>query len=294
MVAASKMRNAQVAVENSRGVVEPFVRLFGDFPAYDPTRTVTVAVTSDRGLCGGLNSSITKYTRSLLKMYTGSAGSASAGGEGGGSSSGGPVQQTLVTIGDKGRSQLSRVEPDMLALSFADTYKTRVTFAQASVLAEEVLKASAWAPAAAAGGGGAGGAAPAPTPDAVRVLFNKFGSAISFKPTVATVLSPAAVERQMTTETGSKLDAYELEAAGEKNDALQDLVELQLAATLFNAMLENNCSEHGSRMSAMENSTKSAGEMLGALTLKYNRDRQATITTELIEIIAGASALMDE
>jgi F-type H+-transporting ATPase subunit gamma len=302
MVAASKMRNAQVAVENSRGVVEPFVRLFGDFPAYDPTRTVTVAVTSDRGLCGGLNSSITKYTRALLKMYTGSAGSAGAGGGEGApaSSAGGGVQQTVVTIGDKGRSQLSRVEPELLALSFADTYKTRVTFAQASVLAEEVLKASAWAPgagggAAAAGGGGApaAGGAAAPPPDAVRVLFNKFGSAISFKPTVATILSPAAVERQMTTDTGSKLDAYELEAAGEKADALQDLVELQLAATLFNAMLENNCSEHGSRMSAMENSTKSAGEMLGALTLKYNRDRQATITTELIEIIAGASALMD-
>jgi F-type H+-transporting ATPase subunit gamma len=299
MVAASKMRNAQVAVENSRGVVEPFVRLFGDFPAYDPTRTVTVAVTSDRGLCGGLNSSITKYTRSLLKMYSGSAGSATAAAvEGGSAAAGGPVQQTLVTIGDKGRSQISRLEPDMLALSFADTYKTRVTFAQASVLAEEVLKASAWAPGSAVAGSGgaaaASGATPLPPPDAVRVLFNKFGSAISFKPTVATVLSPAAVERQMTTETGSKLDAYELEAAGEKADALQDLVELQLAATLFNAMLENNCSEHGSRMSAMENSSKSAGDILGALTLKYNRDRQATITTELIEIIAGASALMDE
>jgi len=63
--------------------------------------------------------------------------------------------------------------------------------------------------------------------------------------------------------------------------------------TLHNALLENNCSEHASRMSAMENSTKSAGEMLNKLTLSYNRKRQSTITTELIEIIAGASALMD-
>jgi len=299
MVAASKMRNALVAVENSRGCVEPFVRLFGDFPAYDPSRTVTVAVTSDRGLCGGLNSSITKYARALLRMYSGSAGSPSADAGGPAVPAGGGVQQTVVTIGDKGRSQLSRLEPELLALSIADTYKTRVTFAQASVLAEQVLKASAWtAPAGAAAGSGAGGAAGPSSgggapPDAVRVLFNKFGSAISFKPTVATILSAAAIEKQMATESGSRLDAYELEAAGEKADALQDLVELQLAATLFNAMLENNCSEHGSRMSAMENSTKSAGEMLGALTLKYNRDRQSTITTELIEIIAGASALMD-
>lgn len=70
-------------------------------------------------------------------------------------------------------------------------------------------------------------------------------------------------------------------------------VPLAMPQTLYNAMLENNCSEHASRMSAMENSTKSAGEMLGKLTLSYNRKRQASITTELIEIIAGASALVD-
>ena len=64
--------------------------------------------------------------------------------------------------------------------------------------------------------------------------------------------------------------------------------------TLYNAMLENNCSEHASRMSAMENSTKSAGDILNRLTLKYNRDRQANITTSLVEIISGAAALVDE
>jgi F-type H+-transporting ATPase subunit gamma len=67
----------------------------------------------------------------------------------------------------------------------------------------------------------------------------------------------------------------------------------KLLQTLYNAMLENNCSEHASRMSAMENSTKSAGEILQRLTLQYNRDRQASITNELIEIISGAAALTD-
>lgn len=102
-----------------------------------------------------------------------------------------------------------------------------------------------------------------------------------------------AVERQLNEPSGHRLDVYEVESTHERADLLRDLAEFQLGATLFNAMLENNCSEHASRMSAMENSTKSAGEMLGALTLTYNRKRQASITTELIEIIAGASALMD-
>jgi F-type H+-transporting ATPase subunit gamma len=111
---------------------------------------------------------------------------------------------------------------------------------------------------------------------------------------IATVLSSSGIERQMTGETGSKLDVYDLEVPAERDDALRDLAEFQLAATLYNAMLENNCSEHASRMSAMENSTKSAGEMLESLTLKYNRDRQANITTSLVEIISGAAALVDE
>eukprot|EP00775_Hariotina_reticulata_P011495 gene11495-11638_t len=215
MVAASKMRNAQLAVENSRGMVNPFVRLFGDYPAIDPPKSVTVAVTSDKGLCGGLNSNITKYTKALLQMYKGSS---EASGD------------SIITIGDKGRAQLQRVAPDKIKISIADTYKDKVTFSQASLIAEEVLRQHG---------------------DAVRVLFNKFHSAISFRPTLSTVLNA------------------DLEVANERADALQDLSEFQLAV----------------------NSSKSAGEILGRLTLQYNRDRQATITNELIEIISGAAAL---
>eukprot|EP00882_Tetradesmus_deserticola_P001339 GHRQ01001449.1.p1 GENE.GHRQ01001449.1~~GHRQ01001449.1.p1 ORF type:complete len:328 (+),score=182.51 GHRQ01001449.1:111-1094(+) len=256
MVAASKMRNAQAAVENSRGMVEPFVRIFGDYPAIDPAKTITVAVTSDKGLCGGLNSNITKYTKALMQMYKGGEGEAD--------------KLSLVTIGDKGRAQLQRVAADKIKLSVQDTYKDKVTFSQASLVAEEVLRE--------------GG-------DAVRVVFNKFHSAISFKPTLATVLNAEALDAQLAGEQGSKLDVYEMEVANERGDALQDLAEFNLAVTLYNAMLENNCSEHASRMSAMENSSKSAGEILERLTLQYNRDRQATITNELIEIISGAAAL---
>eukprot|EP00879_Flechtneria_rotunda_P000681 GHRR01000798.1.p1 GENE.GHRR01000798.1~~GHRR01000798.1.p1 ORF type:complete len:329 (+),score=98.96 GHRR01000798.1:106-1092(+) len=256
MVAASKMRNAQSAVDNSRGMVTPFVKLFGDYPGIDTSKTEIVAITSDKGLCGGLNSNITKYTKALLSMYKGDSSE--------------QRNLSLITIGDKGRAQLQRVAPDKIKVSIADTYKERVTFSQASLVAEEILRQNA---------------------DAVRVLFNKFHSAISFKPTMATVLSAEALDRQLAGEQGSKLDVYELEVANERGEALQDLAEFQLAVTLYNAMLENNCSEHASRMSAMENSSKSAGEILDRLTLQYNRDRQATITNELIEIISGAAAL---
>jgi len=257
MVAASKMRNAQVAVTTSRGIVDPFIRLFGDHPAITAPKMTSVAITSDRGLCGGLNSSIAKYTRALLKMNE-TAGE-------------NVVEQNLVAIGDKGRSQLNRTHEHLFKLSIADTYKVRVTFGQASMIAEELLKTN---------------------PDVVQVLYNKFGSAISFKPTISTVLMPEFMEKQSMEASGSKLDAYEMEASAERNDTLQDLAEFQLASVLYNAMLENNCSEHASRMTAMENSSKNAGEILGRLTVMYNRKRQASITTELIEIIAGASALM--
>ncbi|GAX85440.1 hypothetical protein CEUSTIGMA_g13654.t1 [Chlamydomonas eustigma] len=258
MVAASKMRAAQVAVDNSRGIVDPFYRLFGDYPAVSVNKELTLAITSDKGLCGGLNSSITKHTKTIIKMSAGEEGSAK--------------EQTIVSVGDKGRAQLARAEPHLYKLGFADTYKAKVTFSQASTIAEELLKYN---------------------PDAVRVIFNKFYSAISFKPTISTILTPSALERQLDDPSGNRLDAYEVESTHERSDVLQDLAEFQLAATVYNAMLENNCSESASRMSAMENSTKSAGDMLNKLTLSYNRKRQSTITTELIEIIAGASALMD-
>lgn len=259
MVAASKMRNAQVAVEGSRGICGPFIRLFGEYPDIRVKDSALVAVTSDRGLCGGLNANISKYCKAILKLY-------------GPGPDGSDSKLNLVVIGDKGRSQLSRTNADNIVYTVAEAYKNKVTFAQCSLIAEEILKHN---------------------PEAIRIVFNKFRSAISFKPTVATVLSPEQSGRMMVTEKGNMLDAYELEVPAEKEDMMRDLVEFNLASTLYNALLENNCSEHASRMSAMENSTNNAADMLSRLTLSYNRTRQASITTELIEIIAGASALVD-
>lgn len=106
------------------------------------------------------------------------------------------------------------------------------------------------------------------------MIFNRFQSVIAFKPTVATILSPAAIEKRAEEEGGLAFDSYEVEGP-DRGELLLDLSEFQLAATLYNAMLENATSELGSRMQSMENSTKNAQDMLARLTLFYNRTRQA-------------------
>ena len=178
-------------------------------------------------------------------------------------------EQSLMILGEKGKAQLQRDQADKIVATIADTQKVRLTFPQACSIAEEVLKTEY---------------------DVARIVYNRFVSAIAQKPTIATVMSPDALEKEA--EAGGGLDRYEIEGPG-RAELLQNLAEFNLATSLYTAMLENNCSEQSSRMSAMENSTKNAGEMLGKLTLTYNRTRQASITTELIEIISGATALED-
>ncbi|KAJ6293914.1 hypothetical protein OIU76_022061 [Salix suchowensis] len=147
-----------------------------------------------------------------------------------------------------------------------------LNYTQVSVLADDILKNVEY--------------------DALRIVFNKFQSVVSFIPTMATVLSPEVVERE--TESEGKLgdlDSYEIEGGETKGEILQNLSEFQFSCVLFNAVMENACSEQGARMSAMDSSSRNAGDMLDRLTLTYNRTRQASITTELTEIISGAAAL---
>ncbi|KDD73453.1 ATP synthase [Helicosporidium sp. ATCC 50920] len=265
MVAASKMRVAQVNTTNSRGMVQPMLRLLGDLPSAQGDRNVFVPVSTDRGLCGGINTTVAKFTRGVIKAVDDAPASAPGGGEGGASA--GERENLLFVLGEKGRSQLQRDMRRSIAGTAADTGKVRITFSLASALADEIVGTEY---------------------DVARVIYNRFVSAINYKVTVATILSPNALEREA--EAGGALDAYEIEGP-DRAELLQDLGEFQLASTLFNALMENNCSEQASRMAAMESSTKNAAEMLGKLTLTYNRTRQASITTELIEIISGATAL---
>jgi F-type H+-transporting ATPase subunit gamma len=234
MVAASKMRSAQASTMKARGIAEPFLRLLGDMPNAEGEKNVVIPITTDRGLCGAINTFVAKYVRGTIKAV----------GEG--------KDNHLVIVGEKGRAQLQRDMRKNIYATVADTGKVKITFPVACAVAEEVLKTEF---------------------DVTRIIFNRFISAIKQSPTVATVLSPDALEKEA--EAGSAIDQYEIEGP-DRPEFLHDLAEFHLATTLFTSMLENNCSEQSSRMAAMENSTKNAGEMLGKLTLAYNRTRQAS------------------
>merc|ERR1711970_122447 len=249
MVAAARMRGAQTKVEACRGFVDPSLKLFGDNPMVEG-KTVTIPITSDKGLCGGVNSQVNRVVKAMQECTAPEAETPS-----------------LAIIGDKGRAVLTRTSADEVEYCSTEATKQTITFATAAAIAEDIMKTDY---------------------GASRVVFNRFKSAIAFQPTVATVLSPETIES--STELVEKFDEYELEGP-DRSEFLTDLQEFNLASTIYWGMLENGCSEQASRVQAMENSSKNAEEMLSALTIKYNKTRQAGITTELIEIISGAVAL---
>ncbi|KAL2465093.1 ATP synthase subunit gamma [Abeliophyllum distichum] len=256
MVAASKLRAIQTRAENSRGLWQPFTALLGDTPSVDVKKNVIVTISSDKGLCGGINSTSVKISRALHKL-----------------NSGPDKESKYVVLGEKAKAQLLRDSKKDIELCLTELQKNPLNYTQVSVIADDVLKNVEY--------------------DALRIVFNKFQSVVSFLPTTATVLSPEVVEREAESGGGKlgELDNYEIEGGETKSEVLQNLTEFQFSCVMFNAVLENACSEQGARMSAMDSSSRNAGDMLDRLTLTYNRTRQASITTELIEIISGASAL---
>jgi F-type H+-transporting ATPase subunit gamma len=175
-----------------------------------------------------------------------------------------------VIVGEKGKAQLQRDSKKLISMYFGETRKQSICFTQCSMMADEILKSNEY--------------------DAIQMVYNKFNSVVSFLPTVATLLSLQQLLAGNQEVTG-ELDAYEIEGADTKEEVLQNLGEFQFACMMFNAMLENATCEMGGRMSAMESPTRNASDMLDRLTLTYNRSPQASITTELIEIISGAAAL---
>ncbi|KAL9372539.1 hypothetical protein Peur_034783 [Populus x canadensis] len=255
MVAASKLRLIQTRAENSRGLWQPFTALLGDSPSVDVKKNEIVTVSSDKGLCGGINSTAVKISRAFNKLTLG------------------PEKETkYVILGEKAKAQLIRDSKKNIAICMTELQRNPLNYTQVSVLADDVLKNVEY--------------------DALRIVFNKFQSVVSFLPTMATVLSPEVVEREA--ESGGRLgdlDSYEIEGGETKGEILQNLAEFQFSCVLFNAVMESACSEQGARMSAMDSSSRNAGDMLDRLTLTYNRTRQASITTELTEIISGAAAL---
>lgn len=172
------------------------------------------------------------------------------------------TQVSLVGLGDKSTSGFG-TEVGKVAISFGETSKRNLSFMAVSEIAEQLL---------------------AQKPEAISIAFNKFHSIISMKPTIVDLPGLEA----LTNSTA--LDTYEFEDDG-RLFHVQDFYEYSLATALFGAYTENMASELGSRMTAMDNATRNAGDMLKKLEVYYNRGRQAAITTELTEIISGAAAI---
>ncbi len=270
MVAASKLRRAQDQVEASRPYAERMERILSSLSAslgaqesaprllvgtgLDSTHLVVIA-TAERGLCGGFNSSIARAARLHIRELT---------------SQGKTVK--VLCVGKKGRDILRR-EFGGLILDTVDLGSVRrLSFSDAASISERII-----------------GLYKDEEFDVCTIFFNTFKSVMT-QDVTERQLVPAAI-RVAEGESGEERDSVMPEFEPDEIEILETLVPRNLAVQVYRALLENAASEQGARMTAMDNATRNAGDMIDGLRLNYNRSRQAVITNELIEIISGAEAL---
>jgi F-type H+-transporting ATPase subunit gamma len=215
------------------------------------THHLVVVATSDRGLCGGFNSAVVRAAREEIQTLL-AAGK----------------KVRILTIGRKSRDQLRRLYADKIIHSF-DLSAVKVLNLEVALPISEMINAEF-----------SEGRA-----DIVTLFYSQYRSVVAQIPT-AKRLIPAEVDQAAVTEGGAVYD-YE---PGEQ-EILETLLPRNLTVQILSSLLENNAGFYAAQMSAMDNATRNAGEMINKLNLQYNRKRQAQITTELIEIIAGAEAI---
>jgi len=264
MVAAAKLRRAQDAAEAARPYTERFTAVVAGLAAGQKGADgaprllagtgsdkvhLLVVMTSERGLCGGFNSTIVRLAKARAAELQ---------------AKGHTVK--ILTVGKKGREQLKR--------DWAANMVGHVDLSEVKKLGYDVARRIAADVLARFDAGEF---------DVATIFFNRFQSVISQVPT-ATQVIPAVFEGGGTANA-----QYDYEPSEEA--ILADLLPRNVATQIFAALLENAASEQGARMSAMDNATRNAGDMINRLTIQYNRSRQASITKELIEIISGAEAL---
>jgi F-type H+-transporting ATPase subunit gamma len=272
MVAASRLRRAQEQAEAARPYAERMERVLGSLASRmagmagaprllagtgkDDTHLLIVA-TSDRGLAGGFNATILREARRRIRALQ---------------SAGKTVR--IITVGRKGRDSLRRDFSRLIVDSLIEVGRRRLSFDEARDIATRVLTRYAEGEF-----------------DVCTIIFNRFRSAITQIVTAQQLIpfAPPAQNAGAETVPGTAGAVYEFEPSEE--EILGELLPNNLAVQIFTALLENAASEQGARMTAMDNATRNAGDMIDRLTLNYNRTRQAVITKELIEIISGAEAL---
>jgi F-type H+-transporting ATPase subunit gamma len=270
MVAASRLRRAQEQAEAARPYAQRMERVLASLaggmagqPGAPPLLAGTgkddvhllVVATSDRGLAGGFNATILREARRRIRELD---------------NLGKTVK--ILTIGRKGRDSLRRDYGRLIHDSLTDIGRRRVSFDEARDIAGRILALFQ-----------------AGEFDVCTIVFNRFRSAMTQIVTVQQLV-PFAAPQVAEEAVGDGVPAvYEFEPSEE--EILAELLPNNLAVQIYTALLENAASEQGARMTAMDNATRNAGDMIDRLTMNYNRTRQAVITKELIEIISGAEAL---
>ncbi len=271
MVAASKLRRAQDAAVAARPYAERIQRMMGSLSENLVITSTTpklvagtgsdktvllVVMTSDRGLCGAFNGSIVREARRMIRQLEGEG-----------------KKVKLLCVGRKGAALLRRDHANKIVFAVEAIGKKRVSFTDADNVTDKILEMFE-----------------AGELDVCQLVFNRFKSAIAQIVTVKQLV-PVAIEKTEKKEAAKEDPQAIYEFEPDEETILAQLLPRNLAMQIYGSMLESAAGEQGARMTAMDNATRNAGDMINRLTLNYNRSRQAYITKELIEIISGAEAV---
>ena len=267
MVAAAKLKKAQEKAEKGRpysqkmhNIILNLTKSISD-PQNAPKLLIgtgqdkthlCVVLTADRGLCGGFNSNICKLAKTNFKKIIDEG-----------------KHLKIITVGSKGLDQIKREYEKYIIKKFSFKDKKQISFKEAEIISKEIIdlfNKNEF--------------------DRCTLFFNNFKNVITQVPQAQQII-PA--EQGISDSKDKDNLSYEFEP--DEDEILEDLLPKNISTQVFKAFLENAASEQGSRMTAMDNATRNAGDLVDKLTINYNRSRQASITKELIEIISGAESL---
>ena len=266
MVAAAKLRRAQESAEKGRPYSEKMNNVILNLSSGISDKEnapkllsgtgndkvhLCVVMTSDRGLCGGFNSNIIKKAKSYFSKILSEG-----------------KELKIITVGSKGNDQLKRMYGDKIIENISFKESKNANYFDADKVGKIVIEKFE-----------------SNEFDICTIFYNQFKNVITQIPQAQQIIPLNSED----SEDNSSEESYEFEP--DEDEILSNLLPKNISTQIFKAMLENSASEQGSRMSAMDNATRNAGEMVDKLTIQYNRSRQAAITKELIEIISGAESL---
>ena len=272
MVAAAKLRRAQESAEAARPYAERMERMMASLAAGFAGREdapkllagsgndkvhLIVVVSSDRGLCGGFNGNVTRAVRKRIKELQGAG-----------------KEVKLLCVGRKGRDSLRRDNRHLIVDSIEGIDKGGLGFDKASELAGrlvDMFEAGEF--------------------DVCSVIYNRFKSVITQIITWQQLVPIGEAESEVEAAAADDMGGAVYDFEPDETEILEVLMPQNMGVQIFRSLLESQASEHAARMTAMDNATRNAGEMIDRLNLVYNRTRQAAITREIIEIVSGAEAL---